>query len=510
MKKRFISIVMIAALALTTIGCQKKSKDSIDIEKIEESSEDSYVYNISALLSEDNDYSKVLLQGFSDALSDYLGEEHIKIKTTSVSEEATSDDIADAAVSKSPDMIFTTGKQTLKSATAATETIPIIATGVVDFKGTLRIASLNGKSWDKTTGMNVTGVSSKPSIVDQVSLMIEATKDLQTVGILFSPEDTDSIYQNEIFEAYLDQAGIPWKEYIVPATGDVNATTEGQNSTALTPSKFVATSAKEGMDNSVEILGEDTELGLNAPSSTRVAMVSSFWTEGKKITTPKTKDEDSDSEEKDSDSKDSKDSDKNSDDSADDSDEDSKKADDKSSDDSKKASTNSSKDSDKDDSDSKSENSATTKDITEVADDTIDERVDEACSECSAIYIPFGSSLTDQMGTIGSICAEEGVVLVGGDITIGADSLVTLFADPYAIGYSAGKKAVKVFSGEDISTIKIGSIDGDDSFKLYNAKIAEQFELEFPKSFKEYSEFLETYEYGSTITRHSNEENEEK
>ena len=47
--------------------------------------------------------------------------------------------------------------------------------------------------------------------------MIEATKDLQTVGILFSPEDTDAIYQNEIFEAYLDQAGIPWKEYLIPA-----------------------------------------------------------------------------------------------------------------------------------------------------------------------------------------------------------------------------------------------------------------------------------------------------
>ncbi len=474
MKKRLISILLATTSALTLIGCGQSSKKDAVSEKTEESSEDSYVYNISALLSEDNDYDKILLQGFSDALSDKLGEEHFKIKTTTVSEDKSSDDIASKAASGSYDMIFTTGKQTLASVVAATDSVPIIATDIVDFKGTLRIASLNGKSWDKTTGMNVTGVSSKPSIVDQVSLMIEATDDLQTVGILFSPEDTDSIYQNEIFEAYLDQAGIPWKEYIVPASNTASVIPEHQNSTALTPSKFVAFSAKEGMNNDVEPLGDGTNLGLNAPSSTRVATVSDFWKTGKTIPVKETADEDKSEDDK-------KDSDK----------------------DSKKESDKDSKKDTEQDSDSKK-----TENIQDVADSTIDERIQEACSECSAIYIPFGSMLTDQMETIGSVCKDSGVVLVAGDTTIGANSLVTLFTDPYIIGYSAGKKAVRVFNGEDISTIKISSIDGDDSVKLYNGDVAKAFNKEFPKSFKEYHEFLDTYEYGSTITRYSSEENE--
>jgi len=247
MKKRFLSIALAATLGLSTVACGSNNESESEKEVNEESTEDSYQYNISALLSEDNTYNENLLKGFSDALSDYLGEEHFVITTSSVSEDADSDTIAKDAVKNGSDMIFTAGKQTLSSATSATDTIPIIATGIIDFKGTLRIASLDGKSWDKTTGKNVTGISSKPSIVDQVSLMIEATDDLQTVGIFFSPEDTDAIYQNEIFEAYLDQAGITWKEYLIPASDtatDYSAEEEAQNSTALTPSKFVAFSAK--------------------------------------------------------------------------------------------------------------------------------------------------------------------------------------------------------------------------------------------------------------------------
>ena len=344
-------------------------------------------------------------------------------------------------------MIFTTGKSTLSAAADATETIPIVATDIIDFKGALRIASLNGKSWDKTTGRNITGVSSKPSIVDQVSLMIEATKDLQTVGILFSPEDTDAIYQNEIFEAYLDQAGIPWKEYLIPATVTTTGHEEPQNSTALSASKYVAFSAKEGMDNEVISLDDNPLFGLNSPSSTRVALVSDFWTGPKTVAKSSTDDAELET------------------------------------DDSTKAT--------KDESD----------DI--ESEITLESRIKEACSECSAIYVPYESMLTDQMDVIGSIAEDEDVVVVAGDTNIGQHSLVTLFMDPYSLGYAAGKKAVRVFNGDDISTIKIGYGDTDECIKLYNGQIAEAFDIEFPKSFNEFEEFLSTYTYGSNTTRFS-------
>lgn len=460
MKKRFLSIALAATLGLSTVACGSNNEYESEKEVNEESTEDSYQYNISALLSEDNTYNENLLKGFSDALSDYLGDEHFVITTSSISEDATSEEIAKAAVKDGSDMIFTAGKQTLSSATSATDTIPIIATGIIDFKGTLRIASLDGKSWDKTTGKNVTGISSKPSIVDQVSLMIEATDDLQTVGIFFSPEDTDAIYQNEIFEAYLDQAGIPWKEYLIPASDtatDYAAEEEAQNSTALTPSKFVAFSAKEGMDNNVVALNEDSVLGLNSPSSTRVALQSDFWTGGKVVRASSKVDEESLEDEE---------------------------------------SSEESSDSD----DVAASNSSSEESEEEI---TLESQIQEACDECSAIYIPFGSMLTDQMDVIGEIATESKVTVVAGDTTIGENALVTLFSDPYSLGYAAGKKAVRVFNGDDITTIKIGYGSSDDSVKLYNGKIAEEFGMEFPKSFSEIDEFLSTYVYGSNTARYS-------
>ncbi len=457
MKKRFLSIALAMTLGTSLIACSSKTEVEPENEIDEESVEDSYQYNITALLSEDNTYNQVLLQGFTDCLSDYLDEEHFTITTKTVSDEASSAAITTEALNTNPDLIFTAGKNTLLSAKDATDTVPIVATGIVDFKGTLRIASLGGKSWDRTTGTNVTGISSKPSIVDQVSLMIEATDDLQTVGIFFSPEDTDAIYQNEIFEAYLDQAGIPWKEYLIPVS-DTDATvsedTEEQDSIALTPSKFIAFSAKEGMDNNVEAFGENTILGLNSPSSTRVALVSEYWTGGKTLPA-ETTEEDVEDEDLDEDSDD----------------------------------TSSSKES----SDEESEDE-------EVS---LEELITEACNECSAIYVPFGSMLTGQMETIGTIAEENNVVVVAGDTDIAENALVTIFSDPYSLGYSAGKKAVRVFNGDDITTITVGYGTSDDSVKLYNGEVAEIFGKEFPKSFSELNEFLSTYVYGSNTARYS-------
>ena len=470
MKNRFLSIVLASVMCLSLTACGGSKTTEPDKEKDIESTEDSYQYNISALLSEDNTYNQVLLAGFTDALTDYLGEEHFTITTSSVSDEANAEAITKNALSTSPDMIFTAGKSTLTAASTATDTVPILATGIVDFKGTLHIASLDGKAWDKTTGKNITGVSSKPSIVDQVSLMIESTDDLQTVGLLFSPEDTDAIYQNEIFEAYLDQAGIPWKEYLVPIAGseidseEIEATIENsvqeneedaevsQHSTALTPSKYVAGSAKEGMDNEIVPLDEDGLFGLNSPSSTRVALISDYWTGPKVI--PESS---------------------------------------KASEETEEAATE----------EEASKNDKTSDEDSEEEEITLESQVALACKECSTIYIPFGSMLTDQMSTIGKIAEDEKVVIVAGDTNIGQNALVTLFADPYDLGYSAGKKAVKVFNGDDISTIKIGYMNSEDSVKLYNGKIAEIFGMEFPKSFSEFDEFLSTYEYGSNTERYS-------
>ena len=75
MKKRFLSIILAASLCLSLSACAGKTKTEPENDTSEESTEDSYSYNISALLSKDNKMDEILLQGFSDALTDYIGDE---------------------------------------------------------------------------------------------------------------------------------------------------------------------------------------------------------------------------------------------------------------------------------------------------------------------------------------------------------------------------------------------------------------------------------------------------
>ncbi len=469
MKKRILSMMLVSTMVIGLTACGSSSSKKNEDTDTASSTGDTNSYTISACLEEDNDYNENLLLGFTDALRDYFPRDTIVINKHTASENQTTTEIATLAASSAEksDLIFTIGDKMLESMTAATETIPIVATGVVDFQSALRIADTGSSSWDKTTGTNVTGVSTRPSIVDQVSLMIEATDDLQAVGLLFSPEDTDSIYQNELFERYLDQAGIAWKEYSIPATDIAIDDAEGESAQVLLPSKSVIRSARVGTDTATEALGENILSGLNSPASTRVATQSEFWNGGKVVTgsSDEAKSQDADDEASDS---------------------------------------NNQATSDIDDNislDNNSEDMADSDDTEEAA-PTMEELMATVCNECSAIYIPYGSMLSDQMDVISSIADAAGVVIVAGDTNIGQSALVTLFYDPYDLGYKAGKKAVRVLQGEDITRLKIGYGDADNYVKLYNGTIAEAFGKTFPKSFSEISEFLSTYEYGSKTSRH--------
>jgi putative ABC transport system substrate-binding protein len=61
---------------------------------------------------------------------------------------------------------------------------------------------------------------------------------------------------------------------------------------------------------------------------------------------------------------------------------------------------------------------------------------------------------------------------------------------------------------EEPGEIKI-SLPSSNNTKLYQDEVAQIFELTFPKSFREYDEFVESYEVGSNTNRVATEEDEE-
>lgn len=420
--RRLLCIGLTAVTTLSMIGCGKDK--SVSYDPLTE--EDDTIYTISVCQDADNDYYNTIALGFNDALTDLFGDSHIQVISTTADETTGTDSICTGYVNQNTQLIFANGEQSLSSASTATDTIPIVGAGVMDYPSALHLMTSNA-DWNKKTGINVTGVSAEPDIEAQLSLLIEATPELTSVGLLYNPEDTDAIYQNALLEQYLDEAGIPWKEYAIPLDPqETTANHEVSDLLAVAPTKRVAASATEGPNNNVESFGENDLLnGIFSPNSAHVAAVSATWTPELSAANPG-----------------------------------------------------------------------------ELASDaSLEEIVQYACNECSSLFIPAGSELTNHLETIADIATVSGTRTVGGDASLGQQTLVSLYSDPYAMGYAAGKLVYRILVNNDApGDIKISTASAE-NVKLYNASRAEALGMTFPKSFSEINSFFETYEIGSTTTR---------
>jgi putative ABC transport system substrate-binding protein len=420
--RRFLSLGTVLILSASLISCGNETTSGY--EPLPQ--EDDTIYSISVCQDEDNSYYNAIYQGFSDALDDLFGAEHINLTYSVISPEANADAITSIALQQGSQLIFANGSKCLSAAAEATDTLPIVGAGVIDFQSSLHLMGNSNSDWNKKTGTNVTGVSSLSDMEAQLSLLIESTPDLASVGLLYSVDDTTSIYQNQLLEKYLDQAGIPWKEYEISSSEDTVTSTEIIDSTVITPSRRSISSFTEGADIPPESLGgSDLISGLNSPRSVHAAMTSAFWTEELSAANTEPLAED-----------------------------------------------------------------ASTEDI-----------IRYACNECSCLYIPAESSLTDQMQLISQTAEETATPLIGGDTRLGEYTLTCLYSDPYAMGYQAGKMVYRILvNGDAPGDIKVTSSSAD-SIKLYNQTAAEILDRTFPKSFQEIHDFLETYEPGSDTSR---------
>lgn len=430
--KRFLCLGMIAILSLSLTACGKKK--SVSYDPLPEDNDT--VYSIHICQDEDNAYYNAITLGFSDALTDLFGESHIQLSSAVATPESPAASIIAGYLSDDTQLLFANGTKSLSAAAEATETTPVVGAGVMDFQSTLHLMGYSNDDWNQKTGTNVTGVSSLPDIEAMVSLLIESTPDLQSVGILYPLDDPAALYQNRIMEAYLDQAGIPWKEYPLPSesgSSDVEETIS--DPTVITPSKRIAPSATEGPNTDVESIGGNNLIsGIIAPESIHTPSSSIFWTEELSAANPNPLDEDA----------------------------------------------------------------------------TLEEIISYACRECSCLFLPSGSNLSDSMEDISKITVAAGVVTVGGDPTIGVHTLTCLYSDPYTMGYQAGKMAYRILIADEFpGEIKIASSSAD-NVKLYNREIAEMQDRSFPKSFQEINDFLKTYEIGSDTDRITEEDDEEE
>ena len=92
-------------------------------------------------------------------------------------------------------------------------------------------------AWDGTTKINLCGVSSLSDLESELSLIIECTPVLYSIGIIYPEGDTDAIYQAQIMEKMILQAGLKYNEYqLNSSNSEIIAEACSQNSCLYMPS----------------------------------------------------------------------------------------------------------------------------------------------------------------------------------------------------------------------------------------------------------------------------------
>lgn len=217
MKKRILSVIMVAALAFSMTACGG-SKDS-ESEPAEEKAEakDSYTIGICQML--EHPALDAATEGFQDACKEKFGEDKVTFDLQNAQgEQAMCGTIVNNFVSSKVDLILANATMPLQTAAQATADIPIIGTSITDYATALEISD-----WTGATGINVSGTSDLAPIDQQEAMLKELLPEAKMVGILYCSAEPNSKYQAELFEEALKKDGIEYKEFTAADSNEIQS-----------------------------------------------------------------------------------------------------------------------------------------------------------------------------------------------------------------------------------------------------------------------------------------------
>jgi putative ABC transport system substrate-binding protein len=109
----------------------------------------------------------------------------------------------------------------LQAAAAATADIPVLGTSVTDYATALEI-----EDWTGTVGNNVSGTSDLAPLDQQAAMIQELFPEAKKVGLLYCSAEANSVYQCDVIEGYLQDAGYEVERYAFTDTNDVTSVTQ--------------------------------------------------------------------------------------------------------------------------------------------------------------------------------------------------------------------------------------------------------------------------------------------
>ena len=188
-------------------------------------------------------------QGFEDALTAEFGD-NVKFDFQNAQgDSATCATIANGFVSSGVDLIMANATPALQAAQSATNEIPVLGTSVTEYGVALGLTDFSG-----TVGGNISGTSDLAPLDQQAAMIQELFPDAKSVGLLYCSAEPNSVYQCDVIEGCLTEAGYTVARYAFTDTNDVTsvAQTAADNSDVIyIPTDNTAASNTEAIANVV-------------------------------------------------------------------------------------------------------------------------------------------------------------------------------------------------------------------------------------------------------------------
>ena len=192
-------------------------------------------------------------KGFCDALTDALGDKVTFIEQNASNDIPTCATICSGLVAEDVDLILANATPALQAAATATDTIPVLGTAVTEYGVALDIENFDG-----TVGGNVSGTSDLAPLDQQAAMLLELLPEAKTVGILYCSAEANSVYQAQVVQSCLEEAGVEVKIYTFADSNDVStvtATACDECDALYIPTDNTAASCTEAINNVAEPAG---------------------------------------------------------------------------------------------------------------------------------------------------------------------------------------------------------------------------------------------------------------
>jgi len=131
-------------------------------------------------------------------------------------DQSTLSTIADRFVNNEVDLILAIATPSAQAIAARTTDIPVIGTAITSYTAAELVDS------DEVPGGNITGTTDMNPVGDQIQLAIDLVSDAETIGLIYSSAEANSVYQINIAKQYIEDKGLQWEERTVENTNEVH------------------------------------------------------------------------------------------------------------------------------------------------------------------------------------------------------------------------------------------------------------------------------------------------